>query len=168
MIRKTPTSLEFSKLQINNLVHRNTMTLKLSDFTRNANIVNNPIAVSKKNSGKVIVNRVASERNRGYVLVKNDGEENSGGWTMKLQQVMDHAIRSTSNSNEFENGACESVHDMQGLSDDENQSIQIAIQKSLVQNRAAIPKNYESSHDEDDEDHVKTIKIMVNYHDDES
>ncbi|KAJ3092174.1 DNA repair protein rad2 [Quaeritorhiza haematococci] len=84
MVRSAPTALDFSRLQIQNLVHRNTMTERYSEFTKNANVVVNPAAKGKKNkpSGRVETHRIAAERNRSYILVKND-ENAGGGWVMK-------------------------------------------------------------------------------------
>lgn len=65
--------MDFSKLQIKNLLRRNEITQKMLDVSNNANKSNN-------NSTPM---RIASERNREYVLVKND---NSNGYTMVVNK----------------------------------------------------------------------------------
>jgi DNA excision repair protein ERCC-5 len=63
------TAMDFSKLQIKNLVKRNNLTQKLINATNNATSTDNTTPI-----------RIASERNKKYVLVKN--REGNAGWTM--------------------------------------------------------------------------------------
>ncbi|KAI9193374.1 uncharacterized protein BJ171DRAFT_587483 [Polychytrium aggregatum] len=76
-------SLDFSKLQIRNLVHRNRLTEKLSDFSRTAGVVQISRQTRNKRQKKEIQHRIAAERGREYVLVKDEAESSKGGWTMK-------------------------------------------------------------------------------------
>ncbi|CAG8571567.1 25586_t:CDS:2 [Dentiscutata erythropus] len=62
--------MDFSKLQIQNLVKRNDLTQKMLDVTNNVNNLNNTTPL-----------RIASERNKEYILIKN--EEGLAGYTMK-------------------------------------------------------------------------------------
>ena len=62
------TAMDFSQLQIKNLVKRNDLTQKLINVTNNGTDPNNTTPI-----------RIVSERNKKYVLVKN--KENAG-WTM--------------------------------------------------------------------------------------
>ncbi|CAG8511895.1 1844_t:CDS:2, partial [Dentiscutata heterogama] len=62
--------MDFSKLQIQNLVKRNDLTQKMLDVTNNVNNLNNTTPL-----------RIASERNREYILIKN--EDGLAGYTMK-------------------------------------------------------------------------------------
>ncbi|KAJ1551502.1 DNA repair protein rad2 [Nowakowskiella sp. JEL0078] len=87
LIKAAPSALEFSKLQIKNLVVRNDLTERLATISRTAGIVNNP---SMKKKHQIQSRRVAAERNLEFVLVKNDAESNSkgvsklaAGWVMK-------------------------------------------------------------------------------------
>ncbi|KAJ3281351.1 DNA repair protein rad2, partial [Borealophlyctis nickersoniae] len=83
MIKAAPTAVDFSKLQIRNLVQRNHLTERLHHFARTGDA-----GMKKKYGGKYgdKAMRVASERNREYVLVKND-ETLGGGYTMKANVV---------------------------------------------------------------------------------
>ncbi|CAG8484811.1 9963_t:CDS:10, partial [Acaulospora colombiana] len=65
---KLYTAMDFSKLQIKNLVRRNELTQKMLDVTNNAKNIKS--------------SRIASERNREYVLMKNEGT----GYTMMTNQ----------------------------------------------------------------------------------
>ncbi|KAG2178106.1 hypothetical protein INT43_003359 [Umbelopsis isabellina] len=71
MIRKSRTSLDFSKQQIQHLVHRNVMTQRLFD-------VNSTVG----NEAKSQPVRIASERGRQYVLVKNEDLKAGLGWKL--------------------------------------------------------------------------------------
>ena len=71
MLAKSKTALDFSQLQIENLVRRNMLTKKLEKVTNQMSSV----------GPKVETNRVAAEQNREYVLVKNT---ESSSWTMKI------------------------------------------------------------------------------------
>jgi DNA excision repair protein ERCC-5 len=71
MIRKSKTSLDFSKQQIQHLVHRNVMTQRLLD-------VNSAVG-NAKNLQPV---RIASERGKQYVLVKNEDVTEGLGWKL--------------------------------------------------------------------------------------
>lgn len=95
MIKSAPSSLDFSKQQINNLVHRNKMSETLYDFTKSANVVNNPLAAKRslEFSGRVEVNRVASQRDRQYFLVKNDEVDQQSGWKMKINESLNMPIK---------------------------------------------------------------------------
>ena len=86
----------FSKEQIKNLVHRNTITQRISSLARNAGVVKNPTADSVTANWKrrrvVDARRVAGVRDREFVLVKNDdiGPNSTGfgvgGWTMTSRE----------------------------------------------------------------------------------
>jgi DNA excision repair protein ERCC-5 len=71
MIRKSKTSLDFSKQQIQHLMHRNVMTQRLLD-------VNSAVS-NEKNLQPV---RIASERGKQYVLVKNEDVSEGLGWKL--------------------------------------------------------------------------------------
>jgi DNA excision repair protein ERCC-5 len=71
MIRKSRTSLDFSKQQIQHLMHRNVMTQRLLD-------VNSAVG----NETKVQPIRIAGERGRQYVLVKNEDVSEGLGWKL--------------------------------------------------------------------------------------
>ncbi|KAJ2964977.1 hypothetical protein NQZ79_g88 [Umbelopsis isabellina] len=71
MIRKSRTSLDFSKQQIQHLMHRNVMTQRLFD-------VNSTVG----NEAKSQPVRIASERGRQYVLVKNEDLNAGLGWKL--------------------------------------------------------------------------------------
>jgi len=71
MIRKSKTSLDFSKQQIQHLVHRNVMTQRLFDI--------NSTVGNEKNLQPV---RIASERGKQYVLVKNEDVTEGLGWKL--------------------------------------------------------------------------------------
>lgn len=71
MIRKSITSLDFSKQQIQHLMHRNVMTQRLLD-------VNSSVG----NEAKMQPVRIASERGRQYVLVKNEEVAEGLGWKL--------------------------------------------------------------------------------------
>ena len=66
------TALDFSKLQIENLVHRNSLTQKLLDVTG--------LGSNSTNGNPV---KIASERNREYILIKNTSDK--GGWTIGIK-----------------------------------------------------------------------------------
>jgi DNA excision repair protein ERCC-5 len=71
MIRKSRTSLDFSKQQIHHLMHRNVMTQRLLD-------VNSTVGNETKSQPV----RIASERGRQYVLVKNEDLKAGLGWKL--------------------------------------------------------------------------------------
>src|ERR1700731_3480786 len=71
MIRKSRTSLDFSKQQIQHLMHRNVITQRLLD-------VNSAVG----NETKVQPIRIAGERGRQYVLVKNEDVSEGLGWKL--------------------------------------------------------------------------------------
>lgn len=71
MIRKSKTSLDFSKQQIQHLVHRNVMTQRLFD-------INSTVG----NEKKLQPVRIASERGKQYVLVKNEDVTEGLGWKL--------------------------------------------------------------------------------------
>ncbi|CAG8494855.1 9314_t:CDS:10 [Paraglomus occultum] len=66
------TALDFSKLQIENLVHRNSLTQKLLDVTG--------LGSNSTNGNPV---KIASERNKEYILIKNTSDK--GGWTIGIK-----------------------------------------------------------------------------------
>jgi hypothetical protein len=78
--KKAP--IEFSLLQINNLVNRNTMTNRYNDFTRNAGLVENPLA--EKAKGRLVHERIRADRDRSYILLKKD--DDAPGYKMTLNQ----------------------------------------------------------------------------------
>ncbi|KAI9288150.1 hypothetical protein BC943DRAFT_184973 [Umbelopsis sp. AD052] len=71
MIRKSKTSLDFSKQQIQHLMHRNVMTQRLLDVNS---------AVSNVKDLQPV--RIASERGKQYVLVKNEDVTEGLGWKL--------------------------------------------------------------------------------------
>src|SRR4051794_18872942 len=75
MVQRAPTSFDFSKLQIKNLMHRNEMTQRLFEVTG---------IVSKATGTGYGVSpiRIAGERDREYVLVKNDDPDSGLGWNL--------------------------------------------------------------------------------------
>jgi len=72
MLRIAKTPLDFSKEQIKNLKHRNSLTQQLLTTTDSIGKAHVEIPI-----------RIASERNREYVLVKNQGAE--GGWVLGIR-----------------------------------------------------------------------------------
>ena len=71
MIRKSKTSIDFSKQQIQHLMHRNVMTQRLLDVNS---------AVGNETNAQPV--RIASERGRQYVLVKNEDVTQGLGWKL--------------------------------------------------------------------------------------
>lgn len=76
--KKAP--IEFSHLQIQNVVYRNRMTEEYAKFTRNAGLVENPLAEQAK--ARLIHSRVQADRDRSYILLKK--EDNEPGYKMRL------------------------------------------------------------------------------------
>jgi len=72
MLRNARTPLDFSKEQIKNLKHRNSLTQQLLVTTDSIGQAHVSIPI-----------RIASERNREYVLIKNEGGE--GGWVLGIR-----------------------------------------------------------------------------------
>lgn len=72
MLRHARTPLDFSKEQIKNLKHRNSLTQQLLTTTDSIGKAHVEIPI-----------RIASERNKQYVLVKNEGAE--GGWVLGIR-----------------------------------------------------------------------------------
>ncbi|RUS22293.1 hypothetical protein BC937DRAFT_89766 [Endogone sp. FLAS-F59071] len=75
MVRRAPSSFDFSKLQIEHLMHRNDMTQRLFEVT----------GIVSKATGTgygVAPVRIAGERDREYVLVKNDDPDSGLGWSL--------------------------------------------------------------------------------------
>ncbi|TFY57352.1 hypothetical protein EVJ58_g7063 [Rhodofomes roseus] len=72
MLRNAKTPLDFSKEQIKNLKHRNSLTQQLLTTTDSIGKAHVEIPI-----------RIASERNKEYVLVKNEGAE--GGWVLGIR-----------------------------------------------------------------------------------
>lgn len=72
MLQTSRTPLDFSKLQIQNLRQRNSLTQQLLTTTDSIGSAHIAIPV-----------RIASERNKQYVLIKNEGE--SGGWILGIR-----------------------------------------------------------------------------------
>ncbi|KAF0356330.1 PIN domain-like protein [Gigaspora margarita] len=75
LVNSAPTAMDFSKLQIQNLVKRNDLTQKMLNVTNNVNNLNNTAPL-----------RIASERNREYILIKN--EDGLAGYTMKTSSAI--------------------------------------------------------------------------------
>ncbi|KAJ3191464.1 DNA repair protein rad2 [Irineochytrium annulatum] len=83
-LMKAPTPIDFSLLQIRNLVHRNTLTEKLFDIAKTGGVTTNP-ALAKRTKARelkerqiVVPKRVASMKGREYVLIKNDDAAGAG------------------------------------------------------------------------------------------
>lgn len=76
--------LEFSKFQIENLKKRNEMTHKYTEFTRTANLVENP-----KSNVRVEAGKLSGERNASYVLLK---KVDKPGYEMRLE-VLIHSFQ---------------------------------------------------------------------------
>ncbi|KAJ3096384.1 DNA repair protein rad2 [Phlyctochytrium planicorne] len=79
-----PSAIDFSLLQIRNLVHRNTLTEKLFDIARTGGISSNP-DISKRSKvferrkqQMEVPKRIASMKGREYILVKNDDAAGAG------------------------------------------------------------------------------------------
>ncbi|KAL2916392.1 DNA repair protein rad2 [Polyrhizophydium stewartii] len=93
MLQASHTASDFSKQQIKNLVHRNTLTERITHFAQNAGVVKNPVAnrFGTWKRKQVINRRVAGVRGRNFVLVKNEDPSASGGralvggWSMTTQ-----------------------------------------------------------------------------------
>lgn len=70
MVRKSETAMDFSRLQVEGVIRRNTVTHKLLNVNQ---------AISKIEEATVArPGRIASQRNRQYILVKNE----DGGWAL--------------------------------------------------------------------------------------
>ncbi|KAG0344420.1 DNA repair protein rad2 [Podila humilis] len=70
MVRKSETPMDFSKLQVEGVIRRNTVTHKLLNVNQAISKVEEATATKP--------GRIASQRSRQYILVKND----DGGWAL--------------------------------------------------------------------------------------
>ncbi|TPX34851.1 hypothetical protein SmJEL517_g02584 [Synchytrium microbalum] len=89
MQRNAKTSLDFSKMQIRNLVNRNTLTQRYYDFTKGSgkpgSAEQGEAKDGQRKGRKAIPQRIASERQREFFLVKNN-DADGGGYTLKTAQ----------------------------------------------------------------------------------
>ncbi|KAJ8325619.1 DNA repair protein rad2 [Batrachochytrium dendrobatidis] len=79
MLQTSKTSLDFSKLQIRNLVHRNALTQRTTLFAQNAGVVKSKASIDQATGGDSWKRkrhfgrrRIAGVRNRDFMLVKNE------------------------------------------------------------------------------------------------
>ncbi|TPX50268.1 hypothetical protein SeLEV6574_g00993 [Synchytrium endobioticum] len=96
MLHDAKTSLDFSKLQIRNLIHRNSLTQRVSDFAKGSGgSVNGSGSSQSLHIGrKAVAQRIVSERQREFFLVKND-DGMVGGYTFKaaaVQKVVENGM----------------------------------------------------------------------------
>ncbi|KAH6600718.1 hypothetical protein BASA50_002101 [Batrachochytrium salamandrivorans] len=127
MIKSSATVLEFSKLQIRNLVHRNALTQRTTLFAQNAGVVKSHASLAKegasngwKRKHEYKGRRVAGVRNRDFMLIKNeeigmDTQERGvmsatgvdaaarhiGGWTMAARDADKRVVDGTTGMQGF-------------------------------------------------------------------
>ncbi|KAI8803632.1 hypothetical protein BJ742DRAFT_857452 [Cladochytrium replicatum] len=93
MLRDAPTSTDFSRLQIQNLVVRNELTWRHIKLVQTAGVSVNP--ATKKKRYVNTMKRIVAERNKEFVLVKGDDEgggerglrKAAAGWVMKARSM---------------------------------------------------------------------------------
>ncbi|KAF9978692.1 DNA repair protein rad2 [Actinomortierella ambigua] len=73
MVRLADTPMDFSKLQVEGVIRRNTVTQKLLTVNQAVSKLDDSAATTHNKPG-----RIASQRNREYLLVKNE----EGGWVL--------------------------------------------------------------------------------------
>ncbi|KAJ3331976.1 DNA repair protein rad2 [Blyttiomyces sp. JEL0837] len=86
-----PSAIEFSMLQIRNLVHRNTLTEKLFHIAKTGGVVSNPNLAKRseqfeKRIRQQVPQRIASVKGRDYLLIKND-DAAGAGHTLKFNMA---------------------------------------------------------------------------------